>query len=115
MEPLRPQASPSAQVNWFAQHAVGLGTLVLGAIAFVVIAVSQDKLWSVPDWRLSVPFFVGTLVGAVVSLARKEGLPILPLGGLGLAAVAMAMGWFLIMAAIVAVIAILILILSMVM
>jgi hypothetical protein len=113
--PLRPEASPRAQVNWFAQHAVGLATLVIGAIAFVVVTLTQEALWSMPDWRLTVPFFAATVVGMVVSLARREGLPVLPLAGLGLAAVTMAMGWFLVMAAVIAVVAILILIMSMVM
>ena len=111
---LRPATDLPAR-NWFAQHAVGLGTLVLGAIAFVVVTLSQDALWTMPDWRLTVPFFVATLVGTVVSLARREGLPALALGGLGLAAVTLVLGWFLVMAAIIAVTAILILIMSMVM
>lgn len=110
---LRP-ATP-APGNWFAQHAVGLGTLALGAIAFVVVTLGQDALWAMPDWRVTVPFFVATLAGTVVSLARREGLPVLPLGGLGLAAVTLVLGWFLVMAAIIAVTAILILIMSMVM
>lgn len=112
--PLRPATGLPAK-PWFAQHAIGLATLVLGAIGFAVVAFSQDALWSMPDWRLTVPFFVATVAGTVVSLARREGLPVLPLAGLGLAAVTLVLGWFLVMAAIVAVTAILILILSAVM
>ena len=112
--PLRPATAAPAP-NWFVQHAVGLGTLVVGAIAFVVVTLSQDALWAMPDWRLTVPFFVATGVGTVVSLARREGLPVLPLAGLGLAAVTLVLGWFLVMAAIVVVTAILILIMSAVM
>jgi len=112
--PLRAATNAPAP-NWFAQHAVGLGTLVLGAIAFVVVTLSQDELWAFPDWKLTLPFFVATGVGTVVSLARREGLPVLPLAGLGLAAITLVLGWFLVMAAIVVVTAILILIMSAVM
>ena len=113
--PLRKATETPASVNWFAQHAVGLGTLVVGAVAFVVATFSQDALWAMPSWKLTLPFFMATVVGTVVSLARKEGLPVLPLGGLGMAGVAMVMGWFLVMAAIIAVTAIVILIMSAVM
>lgn len=112
--PLRP-ATSAASGNWFAQHAVGLATLVVGAIGFMVATLSQDALWTMPDWRLTVPFFVVTVVGTVVSVARREGLPVLPLAGLGLAAVTLVLGWFLVMAAIVVVTAIVILIMSAVM
>jgi hypothetical protein len=98
-----------------AHHAFGLLALVAGAIAFLVVALHQDQLWSTPDWRLTVPFFVGTLVIAVVSLARRERAPILPLVGVALAAIALVLGWFLVMAIIVAVTALIILIISMVM
>jgi hypothetical protein len=114
MEPLRPSTTP-ANPNWFAQHGVGLATLIIGAAAFVVATMTQDELWTMASWRMTVPFFVATVVGTIVSLARREGLPILPLSGLAMAAVSMVMGWFLVMAAIVVVTAIVILIMSMVM
>jgi hypothetical protein len=62
-----------------------------------------------------VPFFVATLVGVIVSFARKEGMPILPLAGLGLAGVTVVLGWFFVMAAIIVVTAIIILVMSAVM
>jgi hypothetical protein len=88
---------------------------VVGAVGFLVVMLAQDALWSTPDWRITVPFFVATLVLAVASIARRERAPLLPLVGLGLAAMALVLGWFLVMAIIVAVTAIVILILSMVM
>jgi hypothetical protein len=112
--PLKPATDP-APANFFVQHAVGLGTLVLGAVAFVVTTLTQDALWTLPDWRLTVPFFVATLVGMIVSFARKEGMPILPLAGLGLAGVTVVLGWFFVMAAIIVVTAIIILVMSAVM
>lgn len=114
MEPLRPVAATPNR-NWFAQHAVGLATLVIGAAAFVAASLSTDAVWTFPDLRLTLPFFVAALVGTVVSLARREGLPVLPLAGLGLAGVALVMGWFLVMAVIVAVTAVVILIMTAVM
>lgn len=117
MEPapsLKPATSP-APANFFVQHAVGLGTLVLGAVAFVVTTLTQDAFWSLPDWRLTVPFFVATLVGTIVSFARKEGTPALPLAGLGLAGVTLVLGWFFVMATIIVVTSIVILVMSAVM
>ena len=112
--PLRP-ATQSAPTNFFAKHAIGLATLVIGVAAFMVATFTQDALWSFPDWRITVPFFVAAAATTVVSFARKEGMPVLPLAGLGLAAVSVVLGWFLVMAAIVVVTAIIILIMSAVM
>ena len=112
--PLRP-ATPPAPANFFAQHAIGLVALVIGLVGFVVATVTQDALWSMPDWRMTVPFLVAAAAAAVVSFARKEGMPVLPLAGFGLAAVSVVLGWFLVMAAIIVVTAIVILILSAVM
>lgn len=117
--PLRPTTHPGGGPAplgpWIAHHAFGLLALVGGALAFLVVALHQDQLWSTPNWHLTLPFFVGTLVLAVVSFARRERAPILPLGGVALAAIAMVLGWFLVMAIIVAVTAVVILILSAVM
>ncbi|MBE7450978.1 MAG: hypothetical protein HS111_19425 [Kofleriaceae bacterium] len=113
--PLAPAATTPAARSWFLQHAVGLATLVIGALALVVFTVRQESLWAMPDWRHTVPFFVATCVGTVVAVARREGLWVLPLAGLGLAAVTMVLGWFLVMAAIAVVTAIVILIMSAVM
>jgi|GEM_PF-1607131 len=117
--PLRPSTfasgGPAPLGPWIAAHAFGLLALVAGAVGFVVIALHQDQLWSAPDPRLTVPFFVGTLVLAVMSLARRERIPGLPVVGLGLAALALVLGWFLVMAIIVAVTALITLIVSMVM
>jgi hypothetical protein len=117
MEPapkLRP-VTPTASPSFFAQHAIGLAAIVIGLAAFVVAIFTQDALWSFPDWRITVPFLVAAAAATVVSFARKEGMPVLPLAGLGLAAVSVVLGWFLVMAAIVVVFAIIVLIMSAVM
>ncbi|MBK9036395.1 MAG: hypothetical protein IPL61_34965 [Myxococcales bacterium] len=118
--PLRPStaappAAPEAAGQWLTRHALGLAALVVGAVGFVITFMFQDPLWSMPDHRLTVPFFGVALVLAVVSVARREGNLILPITGLALAALATVLGWFLVMAVIVGVAAIVILIMSMVM
>lgn len=108
-------SAPEPAAQWLAHHAFGLAALVVGAIGFVVTFMVQDPLWSMPDHRLTVPFFGLALVLGVVSVARKEGTLVLAVSGVALAALAMVLGWFLVMALIVGVAAIVILIMSMVM
>ena len=90
----------------------GLAALALGVTAFCVVALTQDKFWATPNWHLTVPFFVVTTGVAVVSFVRKEHAVALPLLGVGLAAAAVVLGWFLITAIIVGATALIILILS---
>ena len=97
------------------RHAAGVAALVLGALAFVVVAATQEPLWSTPDPRISVPAFVVTAAAAIVSIARRERAYPFWLGGLGLAGAALVLGWFLMFALIVAAAAVLILILHSVM
>lgn len=101
--------------DWLALHAAGAVSLVLGILAFVVVAVTQDQLWSTPDPRISVPAFAVTAIAAGISLARRERAVPLWLGGLGLAGAALVLGWFLMLAIIVGATAVLILILHSVM
>lgn len=111
---MRP-ATPPAPANFFVQHALGLAAIAIGLVAFVVAIITQDAFWSKPDWRVTVPFLVAAAAVAGVSIARREGMTVLPLAGVGLAAVSVVLGWFLVMAAIVVVTAIIILIMSAVM
>jgi hypothetical protein len=108
-------ASPSRWA-WLARRPAGLAAAVLGLAAFVAVAVSQPHLWATPDWRLSVPGAAVTGLAALISLARREhGAYPLWLAGLGLAGAALVLGWFLMLAIVVAVTAALILILHAVM
>ena len=102
-------------IAWFAAHAAGLIALALGVIGFLVTSLSQEKFWTTPSWKLTVPFLVVTAAAAAVSIARKERALALPLLGVGLAAAAMVLGWFLIMGIVVGVTALIILVLSAVM
>jgi len=113
--PLRPEAAARHPGSWLVRHVAGLIALVIGAVGFVVVSVIQDQFWSQPDWRITVPLFAATVVAATVSLVRREDTPLVPLLGVGLAAVTLVLGWFLVMAGIVLVTALLILILSAVM
>jgi hypothetical protein len=112
--PLRPhtEGAPGPSANWFAAHLAGLIGLVLGVVGFAVVSLTAEKWWTTPDWRLSVPFLVATVAAAVVSIARHERAIALPLLGVGLAAAAVVLGWFLITAIVVAATGIVILILS---
>lgn len=115
LRPAAAAAGPEPAAQWLAKNATGLAALIVGAVGFVVTFMVQDPMWSMPDHRLTVPFFGLALVLAVVSVARREGTLVLPVAGVALAALAMVLGWFLVMALIVAVAAIVILIMSMVM
>lgn len=108
--PMRPEARPG--VPWLAAHAAGLLALVLGVVGFLVVSLTQETFWAQPDWRLTVPFLVATVAAAAVSFARREKTLALPLLGVGLAACAMVLGWFLIMGIVVGVTALIILVLS---
>lgn len=94
---------------------VAIVALVLGVAAFVVVMVAQRELWATPDWRISVPGFAVTFIASLASLARREKGYALWITGLALAAAALVLGWFLMIAVVVAVAAILMLILHSVM
>ena len=107
LKPVEPQSAGA----WLARRPAALAAAVLGVIAFLVVAISQGEVWATPDWRISVPGFVATAIASIVSLARRE--PGYWLWGLGLALAgcAIVLGWFLMVAIIVAAAAVLILIL----
>lgn len=99
--PLRPStATPPTPVEWIKLHLFGLIAMVAGATSFTIAAVRQDHLWSTPDHRVTIPLFVATLLIAVVSLVRRESTKILPLVGVALAAIAVALGWVIVVGAI---------------
>ncbi len=97
---------------WVLQRKAAVAAAVLGLLSFVVVAIGQGELAAVSDPRLSLPGFVLTVIASIVSLVRRE-----PRGywlwaaGLALAGVAIVLGWFLMIAVIVAAALILILIL----
>lgn len=97
--------------DWLASHVAGVVALALGALAFVIVAVTQEPMWSTPDPRVSVPSFVVTAIAAFASISRRERAAPLWLAGLGLAGAALVLGWFLMLALIVAATAVLIVIL----
>jgi hypothetical protein len=96
-------------------RAAALVAFALGLLAFAVCAITQADIWSTPDWRISVPGLAVTAVAAVASLVRREKSYALWIAGLTLAAVATVLGWFLMVAIVIAVAAVLILILHSVM
>ncbi len=89
--------------------------LVLGIATLVVVLVLQDHLWSTPDWRVSVPPLVATAGAGLASVVRRERAYPLWLAGLGIAAAAAVIGWFLMLAVVIGVTVLLIAILHHVM
>jgi len=103
---------PPPRHGWIGAHAAGLVALVLGVTGFLVVSLTAPRLFETPDWRLSVPFLVATTIAAVISIVRRERAIALPLLGVGLAAAAVVLGWFLLTAIVVAITTIVILALS---
>lgn len=93
---------------------------MLGVASFLIVAIVHGRgggpMSELPDWRLSVPGFVAAALAAGVSLARRE-----PQGywlwavGVGIAAAAIVLGWFLMIGIVIGATAIVMLILHAVM
>lgn len=113
-EHLRP-ADASAGA-WLGQRPAAAIAAALGLLSFIIVAISQHELWSTPDWRISVPCFAATAAASLASIARRErgAYPLWTIG-LGLAAAALVLGWFLMLAIVIGATAILMLILHAVM
>lgn len=108
-------ASP-ADEPWLAKRKFALVALVLGVLSFIVVAIAHGELSSTPDWKVTLPGFAATAIASLVSLARREpGGYWLWAIGLGLAAATLVLGWFLMIAIIVAATAVVIVILHAVM
>jgi hypothetical protein len=99
--PLRRETHAHREGPFLLAHLAGLVALGLGGVGFLVVALAQDQLWSDPDYRIAVPFLVATLGAAVASIVRREGMWAIPMAGVGLAAAAMVLGWFVVLAAVV--------------
>ena len=98
---LRP-AGPS-WLTWLAQRLAGTIAALLGLASFIAVAVMQPQVWATPDWRLTVPGLAATAIATAISIARREpGAYPLWLLGLGLAGAALVLGWFLVLAIVVA-------------
>ena len=98
---LRPAGpSPISPGEWLLRHLLGLIAILLGATSFTIAAVRQDHLWSTPDHRVTIPAFVLVLLVGVGSFVRQEPTRLLPLVGIALAAIAVALGWVIVVGAI---------------
>jgi hypothetical protein len=101
---------------WLTRRPAGALAAALGLISFIAVAVAQPTLWATPDGRISVPGLVATSIAALISIARREHAAYpLWLGGLGLAAAALVLGWFLLLAIVIGATVVVILILHAVM
>jgi len=103
---------PPPRPAWLRAHALGLVALALGVTSFGIVSLTNQPLFSTPDARITIPFLIATAAATAGSLMRREHVVALPLCGLGLAAAAAVLGWFLVTAIVVGVTTIVILILS---
>lgn len=106
---------PTSPKEWLARRPIGLAALVLGVLAFAVATISNEPMWSTPDWRITVPGFVLTAIASVASIARKERAWGLWLVGIGLAGASLVLGWFFLVAIVIGATAVVMLILNSVM
>jgi hypothetical protein len=101
----------STPLAWLARRPAGCAALVLGVAAFLYVTLRQADAWSTPALRDSLPGVGLTAALAVVSILRRERAATLWLAGLGLATIAVVLGYVVIMAVVVVATAILILLL----
>ena len=106
---------PTSRAQWLAKRPFALASLALGIITFIVVTVTQEQMWTTPDWRISVPGFAATAIASLVSIARREKGHALWLVGVGLAGAALVLGWFMMFAIVIGVTLALMLILQTVM
>lgn len=93
---------PKDTVGWWRAHPLAIATLLLGIAAFAVVAIAQRSIGDTPDPRVSVPGFAVTTIAGVASLVRREGAWLVVAAGIALAAASLVLGWFLLVAAVVA-------------
>ena len=111
IKPTHLQPLDGSRRAWLARRPAGAIAAVLGALAFIVAAAAQREPWAVPDWQLTAPGLAATAIAAAVSIARREHAYPLWLAGLGLAAAALVLGWFLMLAIVIGATVVVILIL----
>jgi peptidoglycan/LPS O-acetylase OafA/YrhL len=111
----REAGEPEQPSGWALRHAAGLVCAVLGLAAIAVASIlcfGGDEIQRIPDVRVSMPFLVGVLAAAIVSLVRREGAYALPIGGVALAGAAMVLGWALVVGVIAVITAVIILVMQ---
>ncbi len=98
-----PHLRPEGEAGWVAQRPFAVAAAVAGVLAFAIAGLSTSEVWAMPDLRISVPGLCLTAGLAISSLARREtGAWPLWLLGLGLATSAIVLGYFLVVAIVVA-------------
>lgn len=90
---------PGEEESLFAKRKIATLAAVAGAISFLVVAVLHHQLNSTPDWTISLPGFVVTVLLSILSIVRKEPKAYYVWGvGILLAGAALFLGWFLMLA-----------------
>jgi hypothetical protein len=90
--------------DWIRKHLAGLAAVTLGLVAIAVASLiywtGEGEVLRQPNPWVTTPLLVVTLVAAVASLVRREGVYTLSAVGVGLAAAAMVIGWTLVVGAV---------------
>jgi hypothetical protein len=99
---LRPVDDDASFGAWLAKRKFAALAGVLGVLSFLAVAISTTD-WQHPDWRVGVSGFALTAIASILSLVRREpkGYWVWALG-LALAGLSIVIGWFLMMAVVVA-------------
>ena len=102
---------------WYVRYRFGIAACALGTIAllgafWLQFAVKEKAITDIPDLRFTLPMLAVTVIVAVVSLARRERLKVLPVVGMGTAAAGVALGWILVLGAVAAVTALTIILIA---
>jgi hypothetical protein len=112
---LRPPGGDGEEASfgaWLAKRKLAAIAGVLGILSFLAVSIATTD-WQHPDPRVSVPGLALTAIASVLSLVRRE-----PKGyfvwavGLALAGLSVVLGWFLMMAVVVAGVVLAVLILN---
>lgn len=92
--------------SWPLAHLAGLVCCALGAISLIwaaVLIMQKDSLFAhVPAPYVTIPLLVAAVIAAAVSAVRREGAYGLPVAGVAMAAAALALGWVLVLLAVMA-------------
>jgi hypothetical protein len=109
---LRPPQEDDSFGAWIAKRKLAAVAGILGALTFLVVSIATTD-WQNPDYRISIPGFALTAIVALLSLARREPKGYFVWGvGLALAGLSVVLGWFLMMAVVVAGVVLAVLILN---
>jgi hypothetical protein len=97
-------AGPERPRHGLRDHVGGIVAMIAGLGALVSAAIMQfgtrREITEPPDWRVTVPLLVVAIAATSYSFLRREPHRPLAIAGVTMAAVAVALGWVLVAAAV---------------